>query len=187
MNSVPGADAGPWDNPGVAPILYFAYGSNLHPARLAARAPSARLIGTGCWSGHRLAFHKIGQDGSAKCDAPVATLPTDRVHGAIYQLADADLGRLDRIEGAGTGYDRALVTLDGDSGPLTANTYLARQGWIDPGLKPFGWYRLLVLAGAEHHSFPDSYLAAISAVSAIPDPDRARADSNLSEIPGLNH
>ena len=171
----------------MAPILYFAYGSNLHPARLAARAPSARLIGTGYWSGHRLAFHKIGQDGSAKCDAPVAPQPTDRVHGAIYELADADLGRLDRIEGVGTGYDRALVTLDGDMGPLTANAYLARQGWVDPGLKPFDWYRLLVLAGAEHHSFPDSYLAAITAVSAIPDPDRGRADSNLSPIPGLKH
>ena len=169
----------------MAPILYFAYGSNLHPARLAARAPSARLIGTGCWPGRRLAFHKIGQDGSAKCDAPVAPQPTDRVRGAIYELADADLERLDRIEGAGTGYDRALVTLDGDVGPLTANVYLARQGWVDSGLKPFDWYRLLVLAGAGYHSFPDSYLAAISAVSATPDPDRSRADSNLSPIPGL--
>jgi gamma-glutamylcyclotransferase len=171
--------------PYMAPILYFAYGSNLHPARLAVRAPSARFIGTGCWPGHRLAFHKIGQDGSAKCDAPVAPQPSDRVHGAIYELADADLERLDRIEGVGTGYDRELVALDGDVGPLTANVYLARQEWVDPGLRPFDWYQLLVLAGAEYHSFPDSYLAAISAVSAIPDPDRGRADSNLSPIPNL--
>jgi gamma-glutamylcyclotransferase len=171
----------------MAPILYFAYGSNLHPARLAARTPSARLLGTGCWPGRRLTFHKIGQDGSAKCDAPAASQPTDLVHGAIYKLADADLGRLDRIEGVGTGYDRALVTIDGDLGSLTANAYLARQGWVDPGLKPFDWYRLLVLAGAEYHSFSDSYLAAISAVSAIHDPDRSRAESNLSPIPGLKH
>ena len=171
----------------MAPILYFAYGSNLHPARLAARAPSARLIGTGCWPRRRLAFHKIGQDGSAKCDAPASSQPTDMVHGAIYELADADLGHLDRLEGVGTGYDRALVTIDGDLGSLTANAYLARQEWVDPGLKPFDWYRLLVLAGAEHHSFPDSYLAAITAVSAIPDPDRGRAESNLSPIPGLKH
>lgn len=170
----------------MAPILYFAYGSNLHPARLAARAASAHLIGTGCWPGRRLTFHKIGQDGSAKCDAPVASQPTDLVHGAIYELADADLGRLDRIEGVGKGYERELVTIDGDLGSaVKAHAYLARQGWVDPGLKPFDWYRLLVLVGAEHHSFPDSYLAAISAVSAIPDPDRGRADSNLSAIPGL--
>jgi hypothetical protein len=29
-----------------ATVLYAAYGSNLHPLRLAARAPSAALLGT---------------------------------------------------------------------------------------------------------------------------------------------
>ncbi len=166
-------------------LLYFAYGSNLHPARLASRAPSARLVGTGIWAGRRLAFHKIGQDGSGKCDAPAATRPDDRVHGAIYELTDADLGRLDRIEGVGAGYERKLVTLDGDAGGLTVNVYLAQKGWIDPELRPFDWYRLLVLSGAEHHSFPQSYTAAITAVRTIPDPDRRRAAGHLSPIPGL--
>jgi gamma-glutamylcyclotransferase (GGCT)/AIG2-like uncharacterized protein YtfP len=169
----------------MAPILYFAYGSNLHPERLTERVPSARLIGTGVWSGRRLAFHKIGKDGSAKCDAPEATRPTDEVHGAIYELSQSDLERLDRIEGAGTGYDRELVTVLSSSQPVTANVYLARPESIDPDLIPFDWYRLLVLTGARYHGIPKSTLSGIAAVPAVPDPDRARARTSLSSIPEL--
>lgn len=36
------------------PLLYFAYGSNLHPLRLQRRTPSARLAGLAVLEGHVL-------------------------------------------------------------------------------------------------------------------------------------
>ena len=50
-------------------LLYFAYGSNLHPTRLGDRAPSVELVGTAVLEGHALRFHKRGADGSGKCNA----------------------------------------------------------------------------------------------------------------------
>ena len=61
-------------------MLYFAYGSNLSSARMAARVPSARVVARAQLPGHALRFHKVGRDGSAKCDActcpPFATALT---------------------------------------------------------------------------------------------------------------
>ncbi|TNF88372.1 MAG: gamma-glutamylcyclotransferase, partial [Gammaproteobacteria bacterium] len=41
-------------------LYYFAYGSNMSPARLQARVPSARPLGVYRLKGHRLSFHKRG-------------------------------------------------------------------------------------------------------------------------------
>jgi hypothetical protein len=50
-------------------MLYFAYGSNMSVSRLVARTPSAQPLGRCALRGHQLRFHKVGGDGSAKCDA----------------------------------------------------------------------------------------------------------------------
>ena len=52
-----------------ATLLYFAYGSNLHPERLRERVPSAESLGVARLEAHVLRFHKRGRDGSGKCDA----------------------------------------------------------------------------------------------------------------------
>ena len=65
-------------------FLYFAYGSNLHPARLAARTPSCHALGRAVLARHVLRFHKRGRDGSAKCDAWFTGDPTDRLYGVVY-------------------------------------------------------------------------------------------------------
>ncbi len=163
-------------------MLYFSYGSNLYPARLHARAPSARLVTTGFSVGHRLAFHKLGQDGSAKCDAPPAKNHDARVYGALYHLGASDMRHLDRVEGLGAGYDKAILSIVTKSGPLEAFAYLAQPGFIDPRLQPFHWYKRLVFAGARYHCFPESYRADISAVESIPDPQPDRAADNLSVL-----
>ncbi|RNF34126.1 gamma-glutamylcyclotransferase family protein [Paracoccus methylarcula] len=84
-------------------IFYFAYGSNMLPARLAARCPSAKLIGRAHAPGYRVRFAKRGMDGSAK-----ATLVTSEgaASGVLFTLDPKDLAALDRAEGAGRGYDR---------------------------------------------------------------------------------
>lgn len=84
--------------------FYLAYGSNLHPLRLVRRVPSARLVGTVPLPGYRLAFHKRGMDGSAKCDLELADESGSLAYGAVYSVAAQDIHGLDRLEDLGAGY-----------------------------------------------------------------------------------
>lgn len=147
-------------------MLYAAYGSNLHPARLRARVPSAELLGTAVVAGKRLQFHKRGRDGSAKAnliDAPGS------VHVAVYAIAGSHKVRLDRVEGAGY----RVETLDvADFGGCFV--YVAEESHVDESLKPFSWYTGLVIAGCRHLGFPEGYVESIASVEAIEDPDAAR-------------
>lgn len=148
---------------------YFAYGSNLHPVRMAARLDAPRLVDTACLHGWTLLFDKRGRDGTGKCTIARAD---DVVHGALYALSPADRARLDFVEGLGVGYDAMLVELPG-VGP--ARTYVARPAARASGLPIFDWYLGLVIAGARHLRFPEPYLARLAALRTLPDPDRERA------------
>jgi hypothetical protein len=73
----------------------------------------------GALAGHRLRFHKIGQDGSGKCDADVTGNPEDRILGVVYGLSRDDKTILDRHEGLGGGYDEKVVEVNGGLGTLS--------------------------------------------------------------------
>lgn len=155
-------------------LHYLAYGSNLHPLRLRERVPSAALLGLVRVPGRTLRFHKRGQDQSAKCDL-VPTAKGVPAFAALYTLAARDKPRLDAAEGAGRGYDEAIleVTLSGAAfGPFV---YLAAPTHVEPTLRPFHWYKRLVIAGARHHRLPPEYLSLLEAVPSVPDPDADRA------------
>jgi hypothetical protein len=162
---------------------YFAYGSNLHPRRLLARAPSLQFRCTAWLGCHRLAFHKRGADGSGKADVKTGN-PDDRVHGAIYRISARDAARLDRIEGLGAGYLRKDVEVVTPDGPTPVFCYQAMPAWVLPGLLPFSWYRELVVAGALHHGLPDSYVGRIRSTPCEPDPDPARAAAHRELLRG---
>lgn len=155
--------------------LYFAYGSNLHPERLAKRAPSAVTAGVGVAPGFVLRFHKRGRDGSGKCDMVPTSRATDVVHGALYRLEAGDVAALHACEGVGRGYAVHPLRVHGADGVVDAFTYRAAPGWIDPALAPWDWYKALVLAGARYHGFAHDYVCAIEAVPSRPDPDGERA------------
>lgn len=154
--------------------LYFAYGSNLHLARMRARVPSARVVGVGRVPGFRLSFRKAGRDGSAKCDLEPA--PGATVWGALYRFAAAHQPALDAAEGPGYYIER--VTVATEAGSVEAFTYRARPDWISEAAAPYDWYRDLVIVGARAHEIPDMYVAAIAGIDAIPDPDPDRAADN---------
>ena len=163
-------------------MLYFAYGSNLHPARLGDRTPSAQLVTTGFIGGRQLVFHKVGRDGSAKCDALHTENPDSTVFGALFRLDRRDIPTLDTFEALGAGYDREILSVSTSTGTLQAFAYIAQAQYVDPDLKPFHWYKQLVIAGAELHQFPDRYITAISAVHSKADPQPQRAAKNLGVL-----
>lgn len=160
--------------------LYFAYGSNMAVQRLRARVPSARLLGPAVLAGHALRFHKPGSiDGSGKCDAVYTDDAADRVFGALYSIATAELALLDRFEARGHGYERETVSVMTENGEaVQAETYIATR--IDPRLRPLDWYKEHVLRGARALQLPGAYIRAIEAVAADADADEARRVRELS-------
>jgi len=157
------------------PVVYFAYGSNMSTARLRSRMPSCKPLGTATLPGHALRFHKRSTDKSGKCNA-FASGNGNGVIGVMFSFDPAERAKLDKAEGVGSGYERAMVTVINKKGRRRkVLTYLATPDYIDDSLKPYGWYKDFVLAGAKEHGLPPKYVAEyIQPVEAIDDPDKAR-------------
>ena len=163
----------------------FAYGSNLLTPRLRERTPSARTVTLARLEGHELRFHKRGsRDRSGKADAYRTGRARTWVRGVVWEISAAELPALDRAEGRGAGYERVEVAVQADGGAVEAFVYLAQTEAIDDRLRPFTWYRDLVVAGAREHGFPADYVEAIERVDTRPDPDRERARRMRALIPG---
>jgi gamma-glutamylcyclotransferase len=161
-------------------LLYFAYGSNLLPARLLARTPSARALAVGCLAGHGLRWHMAATDGSGKCDVVVDAAA--EVHGVVYRLDPAEKPLLDRAETLGVGYSERRVRIATVGGSVEAWTYTALR--TEPQRQPYDWYRDIVVAGARAHGLAADYVAALAAVAALPDPDPARAALHRALLTG---
>lgn len=164
-------------------MLYAAYGSNLHPVRMKQRTPSARLLGTAAIAGMALHFHKRGyRDFSGKCNIVRDGEAFQRnrhpsIYAAIYDIPLAELSWLDHHEGAGSGYDRTLIEVDGFGDCVTYRATAAHH--IDDTLRPFTWYKTLVLVGCQKLAFPGSYVEAIRAIPAVRDLDGDRHQTHM--------
>lgn len=153
-------------------FLYFAYGSNMLSSRLIARCPSARVISTASAVNHTLEFTKKSKDGSGK-----ATLVSrgSAIHtpGVLFEIDAGERRALDKVEGAGSGYDRVddfRVTTNGES--VNATTYLASARQSE--LHPFDWYLAVVIAGAIEHELGGNHLNFLRGIQHIIDEDEAR-------------
>lgn len=138
------------------------------------RVPSAKIIGVVCMPGRNVIFHKRSVDCSGKCDlveVPVFAC----AFGVLYDLPSSQRAGLDAAEGFGNGYSEARLQLSLQGRSYQPFVYVASSTHIDPTLRPYHWYKALVLAGARYHHFPSSYINALAAVESIPDPDSLRA------------
>lgn len=135
--------------------LYAAYASNLHPDRMARRAPHSPLQGTGWLQGWRLTFgaEDRGWDGAL---ATVVEDPDEQVYVALYDISDPDVAQLDDWEGVGIGlYQKIRVrvaTLDGEQ---VAWVYVL-DGY-EGGL-PSALYVGMLADAAEAAGAPDDYV-----------------------------
>jgi gamma-glutamylcyclotransferase len=155
-------------------LYYFAYGSNLHPVRLTERVLSAELLGVVELSHYRLAFQKRGWDGSSKCNLVHTGKESDGIHGAIYQIDSDHKPALDVFEGKGNGYDDSQLTVELHGKDYSCFTYFAQTSHVENGLKPYHWYKDLVVLGAKHLQFPDVYVRSIESIESVEDSDQIR-------------
>ena len=66
-----------------------------------------------------------------------------------------------------------VVTILTGVGLITAVTYLATDK--DASLRPYHWYKALVIAGAREHGLPPNYRSRLELVVTVSDPDPMRA------------
>lgn len=159
-------------------VFYLAYGSNLHPLRLAARVPSARVVGVVEMPGYLLAFHKRSIDSSGKCLIYNEQGQHHKMYGVLYEFDTREKGALDKAEGKGSGYCEQLVQFPLNGKTYTPYIYIAQSAHIDPILVPYDWYKRLVIAGARYHGFPAEYIASIEATPSKPDMNAQRKQEN---------
>ena len=160
------------------PVVYcVAYGSNLHPLRIQERVPSARALGVVELPGFDLAFRKRSNDQSGKCSLHAAPA-TSKAYGVLYQFNPGDKAGLDVAEGSGKGYFEQQVSVPLKGANYNAYLYMVSSTHLNSVLAPYHWYKNLVVAGAQFHSLPSEYVAAIQSVVSVEDSNSQRREEN---------
>ena len=126
----------------------------------------------------------VFETGLASAIAYATGQSSDSVWGAVFEIDPAEKGRLDDAEGVGFGYKETTIRVESTGGTISAFTYVAVADAIRPDLRPYLWYKALVLAGATEHALCRDYVQAIRAVVAIQDPDEGRRTSNEQILSG---
>ena len=136
--------------------LYAAYGSNMHPAQMAQRAPTSPARGTGWLMGWRLTFagEDLGWEGAL---ATVVEDDESQVFVMLYEIAEWDEVRLDEWEGTQLGtYTKIRVRVDTMEGQQLAWLYVLEE--YEGGL-PSARYLGILADAAEAAGAPDDYVA----------------------------
>ena len=105
-------------------MYYFAYASNLNKKQMLERCPDSKPLLVATLPNYKLVF----AGWSRQWRGGVATIKLfrrERVLGAVYEISERDLRRLDKYEGYPSNYDRMNVTVFGENGkPIEAVTYI---------------------------------------------------------------
>jgi len=151
-------------------MIYFAYGSNMHPAQMRERCAGSRARGIGFLADYRLAFPRWSPV-RRHAVASIVASPGEGVWGVLYDMTAEDWTCLHRCEGhigeghADNRYDLIAVEPRCDAGPVAARTYIAMPHPLptDAGLTSVR-YKQQLIYGADAHGLPPDYLAMLRAV-----------------------
>jgi cation transport regulator ChaC len=152
----------------MTPAWYFAYGSNMNPARVASRGLPFDAVCGGVLDGVRLTFDKQSRDHAGSGHANLTVARSGRVEGVLYRLkATQDIAIMDRFERVPINYRRDVVTVSVDGDSIAAWTYFANPAVIRSSLRPERAYLAHLLAGRPYLS--EAYYAWLSATACIDD------------------
>ena len=155
-------------------MYYFAYGSNMDYREMRVLCPSAAFIAVAKLPDHRLEFTRYSEThGCGVADA----VPEHghRLWGVVYDIAEAEFGRLDQSEGyqpgrpAGENHyvrEERHVLRDGhQQEPLLVSLYLANR---EPHMRmPNSSYRGLLLEGARFWHLPADYVQELEKIEIV--------------------
>jgi hypothetical protein len=148
-------------------MLCFAFGAELDPDVRRQRFPEHRVLGLAGLRDHQLAFPRFSPEWNGGI-AGIQTHHGDTLWGIVYDVNEAGLAALDRVEGFRSPGDAhnvserqvVLVELkrpDDGSVPrrLRVYVYVPRPSNPSP---PSPAYRDAIVRGARHHALPEEYL-----------------------------
>ena len=131
--------------------LYFAYGSNMNPQRIASRCPGAVVVGAAT-----LRDYKVTERLYADIDYEEGS----EIQGILYLITDKHLNALDRFEGYPSVYRRIWVDVELGNETYHAITYemswetkIARNDMSYPEE-----YRAICSDGAKSYKIKNNFL-----------------------------
>ena len=105
-------------------MFYFAYASNLNQKQMQERSPDSKPLAVATLPNYQLVFAGWSRQWRGGV-ATIKLLRGEKVLGAIYEVSDRDLRRLDSYEGYPRDYNRLNITVfDEDGEPIEAVTYV---------------------------------------------------------------
>ena len=117
-------------------------------------------------------FSKRSIDGSGKATIVSDEDAQEPVFGAVFQISDAELERLNAFEGKDYERRPCQVTCVLTGREIETWTYYAKQ--LRSGLVPYDWYLALVIAGLDEHDIDRDYSSAIRAFDYETDANHGR-------------
>jgi gamma-glutamylcyclotransferase len=141
--------------------LLFAYGSNMARSEMEAWCPRHRFVGPARLDGYTVQLRRrsIRWAGGA---ADIVAAPGESVWGALYEVADGELDRLDRKEGKGFAYRQVGVELS-DGRRAIAYEVIDKEPCEVPCSRE---YAELVLAGARERGLPEEWVRELAGITA---------------------
>ena len=136
---------------------YFAYGSNMNPARVHLRGLAFDRLRHGWLDDYSLCFNKVAGGSTGAGHANLLVQAGARAEGVLYRLCPPDaIERMDPFERVPINYTRQALAVSTADGAVTAWTYIATAAASRaPGvLRPTAGYLAHLLAGASFLS-PD--------------------------------
>ena len=147
---------------------YFAYGSNMNPARMRSRGLLFDEARAGQLSGFALCFNKRAHDRPGRSYANIRYQRDGVVEGVLYRLSHADeIRKMDPFEGTPVFYSRERMPVITAQGVIAAWVYVANPAMRAEGLWPTRAYLEHLLAGREFLS--EAYWQTLAAVPAHQD------------------
>jgi gamma-glutamylcyclotransferase len=132
---------------------YFAYGSNMNPARVKARGIAYLKVRSGRLVDYQLSFNKRATGKSGVAYANLNHARDSVVEGVLYRLEKAaHIELMDPFEGHPVRYRRELLTIQTSQGDELAWVYLANPAVIASKLLPERAYLNHLLAGKAWYS-----------------------------------
>ena len=126
-------------------MYYFAYGSNLNQRQMLERCPDSEPKFIATLPNYKLVF--VGWSRQWRGGVvSIRPFRGEKVLGAIYEVSDKDLKRLDNYQGYPNNYTRLNVTVFDEGGePIKAITYI-KSGQSDEA-QPSKEYLALIQQG----------------------------------------
>lgn len=153
-------------------FYYFGYGSNINLISLRAKGVEPVTSQKATLRGWRLRFnvqHWFRHEGGMG-NIELGTAD-DRVEGMVYLCEDAHLASMDAMESFGVAYDRIAVSLETETGPITAWAYVGLPDFIDNSCLPSRRYLNIILKGANAAGLSEEYIQTIESQTILPDLD----------------